>query len=288
MSPWPVTWTTGSCVSSSTVTVSCPVSVTYTGSALEPCSAMATGSGGLNLALSVTYTANTNTGTATASATFTGDATHSGNSSTATFAIAKAATVIHVTCQPSVVYTGLPLTPCSASATGAGALDQPLSVAYTDNTAVGSAHASASFAGDDNHLGGSNSATFSIAKAGSTVTVTCDPALVTYDGDPRTPCTAVANGAGLSSPVDVTDSIIYTDNVAAGTATATAGWRGDANHQGSTGSSTFAIAKASSSVSVSCNAPPQIYDGNAHEPCTGSSRARVASTRRSPSITGTT
>ena len=75
----------------STTTVTCPDSVTYTGSAIEPCTATATGAGGLNQSLTVTYSADhTNVGTVSASATFTGDANHTGNSDSTTFTIAPA------------------------------------------------------------------------------------------------------------------------------------------------------------------------------------------------------
>jgi len=58
----------------STVTVSCPATVqTYSGSALEPCSATVTGAN-LSLTPTPTYTNNVNAGTATASYSFAGDA----------------------------------------------------------------------------------------------------------------------------------------------------------------------------------------------------------------------
>jgi hypothetical protein len=67
--------------------VSCPASVTYSGTALTPCTATATGAGGLNQSLTVTYTSNTNAGTATASASFDGDANHTGSTGSTTFQI---------------------------------------------------------------------------------------------------------------------------------------------------------------------------------------------------------
>ncbi len=56
------------------------------------------------------------------------------------------------------------------------------------------------------------------------------------------PCSAEATGVGMS-PVDVSASLAYTDNVIVGTATADASWAGDANHFGSIGSETFAITR---------------------------------------------
>src|SRR5207237_3446628 len=41
---------------SSTTTVNCPASQTYTGAAIEPCTASVTGTGGLNQSVSVSYT----------------------------------------------------------------------------------------------------------------------------------------------------------------------------------------------------------------------------------------
>ena len=71
------------------------------------------------------------------------------------------------------------------------------------------------------------------------MTVTCT-AGATYTGSAQTPCTAQATGAGMS-PVDVTSSIVYGNNIDAGTATADVSWVGDANHTGSSDSATFTI-----------------------------------------------
>ena len=89
--------------------------------------------------------------------------------------------------------------------TGAGGLDATLTPTYVDNTAAGTATASASFGGDANHDGSSASASFEISKATSSVTVTCGAGPFTYTGDPQTPCTARATGAdGLDVDVPVT------------------------------------------------------------------------------------
>jgi hypothetical protein len=74
---------------SSTTTVSCPTSVTYTGSAQTPCSASVTGAGGLNQSLTVAYSNNINPGTntATASAIYAGDANHNGSNDNKNFSI---------------------------------------------------------------------------------------------------------------------------------------------------------------------------------------------------------
>src|SRR5207245_1018970 len=166
--------------SSSTV-VSCPTNVTFTGSALMPCTASVTGAGGLDKALSVSYSENTNAGTATASASYAGDANHHGSSDSKTFTIDKASSSTVVSCPPSVTYSGSALMPCTASVSGAGKLDEALTVSYSNNTNAGTATASASYSGDANHQGSSDSKTFAIAKATSTTTVTC-PSSATFTG----------------------------------------------------------------------------------------------------------
>lgn len=248
---------------SSTTVVSCPASVTYDGSAKTPCSANATGAGGLNQALTVTYSDNTAAGTATASASYGGDGNHDGSSDSKTFTIAKAPSTTTVNCAATVTYDGSAKTPCSANATGIGGLDQPVAVDYSNNTGAGTATASATFSGDSNHDGSSGSATFNIEQAASTVSVSC-PDSRTYTGGTLEPCSAKANGAGgLNEDLGVS----YSDNVDAGTATASAAFAGDANHHGSNGSNTFTIDKAPSNVTVSCAAGPFTYDGSPQTPC---------------------
>jgi hypothetical protein len=101
-------------------------------------------------------------GTATAAATYGGDDNHTGSTDSKTFAIDKAASTTTVTCPATMIYSGLPLTPCTAAVTGPGGLNQSLSVTYTNNTDPGTGHASASFTGDGNHSGSSDTDTFVI------------------------------------------------------------------------------------------------------------------------------
>ena len=75
----------------SVTTVSCPANVTYTGSALEPCSVTVTGAGGLNNTPAPVYANNTNAGTASASYTYPGDANHTTSSDSKNFTINKKA-----------------------------------------------------------------------------------------------------------------------------------------------------------------------------------------------------
>jgi hypothetical protein len=250
---------------SSSVTVDCPSSRVYTGTAIEPCTADATGAGGLDESLSVGYSNNVDAGTASASASYDGDSNHTGSSGTGSFMIEKAPSTVTVSCTTGpFVYTGSAHTPCSAHVTGAGSLDAPLPVSYGDNVNAGTATASASYAGDANHLGDSSSATFKIDKAPSHVGLECDAGPFTYKGSPHTPCSAgVTAAGGLDQPLSVT----YSDNTAAGTATASASYAGDANHTGDSNSKTFTIDKAASKVTVTCP-DSRTYTGSAIEPCT--------------------
>src|SRR5207253_539301 len=95
-------------------------------------------------------------------------------------------------------YTGSPQTPCTANVTGAGGLNQSLTVNYSNNTNAGTATASASYpaTADPNYLGSSDSKNFTIGPASSATTVTCSAGPFVYTGSPQTPCTANATGAG--------------------------------------------------------------------------------------------
>jgi hypothetical protein len=116
----------------------------------------------VDVTASLVYSDNTNAGTATAEASWAGDANHTGNTGSGSFEITQAPSTVTVTCPASVVYNGSAQTPCTASVTGAGGLNQSLTVSHSNNTNPGTATASASYAGDDNHTGSSDSKNFSI------------------------------------------------------------------------------------------------------------------------------
>src|SRR5438128_225871 len=244
---------------------------------------MVTGVGGLNQSVTVNYagvsptsygpstTAPTDAGTYRLRGTFAGDDNHLGSQDAQTTTIAPASSTTAVSCPAGpYTYTGAAQMPCSAMATGAGGLNVAVApVTYTNNTNVGTAGASATYAGDANHLGSTGTGGFTIDRAASAVTVTCTAgAPYTYTGSAQTPCTAAATGVGMS-PVDVSGSLSYANNLAAGAATAAASWAGDPNHLGSTGTGGFTIERAASAVTVTCTAgAPYTYTGSAQTPCT--------------------
>jgi len=246
----------------STTTVSCPSSTPWTGSPITPCTVEVTGAGGLRLTPAPSYAANTGVGTATASFNYGGDTNHAASNGSANFEIVRAASHVSITCIPGQVYTGLALTPCTATVTSTG-LSQDVQVTYGDNTKAGTATASAQFLGDGTHAPATGSTTFAIAKADSSVTIACDPA--TYTGLALQPCTATVHGDGV---VTGSATLEYNDNTNAGTGSVTATYAGDANHDGSSNTTSFTIAKAAASVTVTCAAGPFTYNGAAQTPCT--------------------
>src|SRR5207237_6350207 len=133
-------------------------------------------------------------------------------------------------------------------------------------TGAGSCTIAASQAGDSNYNAAPDvSQSFNSGQAGSTTVVSCSAGPFTYDGAAQTPCTAAVTGAGgLNQSLTVS----YTNNVNAGTATASASFAGDANHTASNDSKNFTIGKASSTTVVSCSAHPFTDDGAAQTPGT--------------------
>jgi hypothetical protein len=82
-----------------------------------------------------------------------------------TFTVQKATSVTSVSCPASVTYNGAAQTPCSATVTGAGGLNQSVPVSYTNNVNVGTAQASASYVGSANYLPSNDSDSFQITAA---------------------------------------------------------------------------------------------------------------------------
>ncbi len=241
----------------SSVAVNCLSSETYTGAAIEPCTATVTGAGGLNQSVPVTYSDNVSVGIATANASYSGDANHEASSGSTNFTITKASSTTTVNCPASQTYTGAAIEPCTASYSGAGGLSGALTPTYLNNLDAGSATASATFGGDANHEGSTGNSGFTINKASSTTTVTC-PASQAYTGAALTPCSVTVTGANLS----LTPGASYANNTSAGTATASYTFAGDANHDGSSDSKNFEITKANATISVT---PYNVqYDGNPH------------------------
>lgn len=224
----------------SITSVSCPATATFTGSPLTPCTATVNGSGGFVSTTGISYSGNVQVGLASALAQFPGDVNHTGSTGSSTFNVVPAAPVVALSCH-DVVYTGQPRTPCTATVTAPDGLNAVVTdIKYTNNTDAGTATVLATFPGDGGHVGATGSATFEIAPAPTTVSVSCSNA--TYNGSPVSGnCAAVATGAGgLSATVT---AIAYANNRNAGNAVVTATYSGDANHKPGVGTGTFFIAQ---------------------------------------------
>jgi hypothetical protein len=224
-------------------TVTCdPGPFTYNGSPHTPCTAQVTGPG-LIEALTVSYANNVNAGTATGSATYAETANYLGSSDIKSFTIEKATSFTTVSCPSHVVYNGFGQEPCSATVIGVG-LKQSLTVSYLNNINAGAATASASYAGDANHNGSSDTKYFTIEKAASVTTVTFEPGPYMYRGTPFIATAVVMGVGGLNQAL----AVVYTGNCTQVTVvngcTATATYAGDANHHGSSDSKSITITTA--------------------------------------------
>ena len=240
------------------------LSATYDGSAHA--ATTTTSPSGLS-GVSVTYdgspTAPTNVGSYAVVASLS-NANYQASNATGTLVIGKATSTTIVTCGAGpFTYTGSAQTPCSAAVTGAGGLNTGLTVTYSDNVSAGVATASASYAGDANHSGSNDSKHFTIGKASSTTLVSCAAGPFTYSGSAQTPCSVAVTGPGGLSLTPAPD---YSNNINAGTATASYTYSGDANHAGSTDSKTFTIGKATTTTTVTCSSGPFTYNGAAQTP----------------------
>jgi len=90
----------------------------------------------------------------------------------------------------------------------------------------------------------------------SSVTVTCSPSSVVYNGSAQTPCSATYT---TTQPASGSLAVTYASNTAAGTATASASYAGDAQNVSSNGSTTFAITQKP--LTVSFTTSDKTYDG---------------------------
>lgn len=232
---------------------------TYDGTLHAGGAGTVTGAGGLNTAAtSVTYSANpdgtgaadrVNAGTYYVTAHYAGDDNHlpsDGAAVAITIDKATSSTTVSIVGGP-FKYNGSAQTPATVSVTGAGGLSLTPAAIYGDNTSAGTASASYSFAGDANHEASSDSKNFDIAKATSVTTVTVNGGPFTYNGSAQTPATVSVTGAG---GLNLTPAAIHANNTNAGTATASYSFAGDANHEASSDSRNFDIAKANATVVV--------------------------------------
>lgn len=140
--------------------------------------------------------------------------------------------------------------------TGAGGLNQPVTVIHTNNVNAGLATATATYAESANHLGSTDSENFTINQAQSVTTVSC-PVSVPYTSLAQTPCTVSVTGGTLN----LSPTANYTNNENVGTATASYTYAGDSNHIGSSDSETFEITAIALTINGAV-AEDKVYDGD--------------------------
>lgn len=242
--------------------------------------ATVTGAGGLNQTLTVTYTgrngttygpsttAPTNAGDYTASTSFAGDANHTSSNNSKDFQIAKADQIITFNALSDKIFGDAQFT---ASATGSGSGN---AVTFNSTTpsvcatggingstitivGVGACTITAAQAGNANYNAApSVQRSFNVDKAGSTTNITVSNA--TFDGLPHGGTAVVTGAGGLNQTLDVTytgrNGTTYgpstTAPTSAGGYTAAATFNGDANHNGSSDSKDFSIARAATTTTV--------------------------------------
>jgi hypothetical protein len=247
-----------------TVKITCPASVEYTGSAIAPCTAAATGAGlgtGRDVSSFIVYSNNVQVGTAGASITWS-DANHAASSDAGSFQITPIALTITAADQTKTygdtfTFIGHEFSITSGSLVGTdsiSAITLNSAGAFATASAAGSPYAIVPSNAVGNGLGNYSityaNGLMTVLKADTTITIIC-PASVAYTGSAITPCTASADGPTYSTPVDISDLIGYVGNTDVGFAGATVLWPGDPDHLPSIAGTSFQITPLALTITAS-------------------------------------
>ena len=205
----------------------------------------------------------------------------------------RAETVTTVTCPVVAYFTGSALTPCTATVTGPG-LNLTVTPEYLDNTAIGTALASYSFAGGASYKPSSDSNTFLIripvnvtASSGS-ITYGANVPVITATITPAVPAGSftVAPVCGVYASTDTTYTAALTGLQNAGTYVTHCSGGTSPTYWGNPVNGTLTINKASSSATVVCDPTSVVYTGLAQTPCTAAViGANLNSTGLTPTYT---
>ena len=246
------------------------ITYTYDGTAKEPSLTVTDGSPSIIAAgdYTVSYTDNVNAGTATATITATAEGNYSGSASI-TFLIGPkplaAEMVAEIT--DKLIFNCQLQEPLPAVKDGSASIihGQDYTVEYTDNVNAGTATVTITAIPGGNYSG-SISTTFLIGKKPLSSSMISDiTESFTYDGTAKEPSLTVTDGSpSIITAGDYTVS--YTDNVEAGTATATITATAEGNYSGSA-FVTFTIGKKALSSSMIAEITESLtYDGTGKEP----------------------
>ena len=188
-------------------------------------------------------------------------------SANGSYTIDKAQTTTTVTCPVSVTFNGLAQEPCTATVTGAGGLNEPVAVTYTNNVNAGTASATATYAESANHLGSSDSKTFEILRA--PVTATAGGGSATYDGSPKSPSACNVTGAYTGDLTCANDPASVGPNAGTYPVAPVVSGSGLNNFEVTSVNGSYTIDKAQTTTTVTC--PVSVtFNGTAQEPCTAS------------------
>ncbi|AKQ46904.1 hypothetical protein TH63_16720 [Rufibacter radiotolerans] len=191
-----------------------------------------------------------------------------------TLKIKKAPSTTTITISPGTfTFTGSPITPATVTVTGAGGLNLTPVPVYANNINAGMATASYNFADDGNHIGSSDSKSFTISKASSTIAVTGGNTF-TYTGAAQGPDAVTKTGSTgtvtLSYSGTTNGGVAYeatTKPTQAGTYSVIATLAEDDNHFGMTSEAfSFSIGKAATTTTVAIAAGPFTFTGSAITP----------------------
>ena len=128
-------------------------------------------------------------------ASFAGTTSYAASSGSNLLTVSQATSSVTVSCPGTPqAFTGSMQTPCTAKYTTSDGLSGTLTVSYTNNTNVGTAGASASYAGDANHAGSSSTGSFTISKANQTITLTGEPNGAIFGQGPFTLTASATSG----------------------------------------------------------------------------------------------
>jgi len=243
-----------------------PESMEYTGSALKP-AASVTGGNGAEVDASK-YTISSMEGWIDAgeyTVTVTGSKNYKNETVSKTFTITRRkltdAMVGSIAAQE---YTGNAIMPDVTVEDGSTTLAKgtDYTVNYADNTAIGTATMTVTGKGN---YSGTIERTFTIGKAPFNVTV--EEVSYTYDGTEKKPGVTVTTKDGSKTLAEGTDyTVAYTNNVNAGTNTASVTVTGKGNYEGEV-TKTFSIApKQIIAEMVALSAASAVYNGDKQQP----------------------